>query len=521
MVANESAVIPLRETSPAEIVRPPIRAGVWTWTVLFFLAFSTRLMAAFILPNAEQDGYSYAEIITRWSSDLSTGHFRLTDLFGFWLPLFQLATAVPNIWIGNSLLAGKIVSALCGAVSCLLVFAITKRLTRSVFLAWLGFAFLVSSPLHILYSAACMTDVPEGCLILASLWFVTQRRWVLAAIFGALAEGVRVEPWVLVIVLPLLQLAYERRISMLSLAILLFPPLVWLGLGQLATGDPLAFLAKRARYQASYMDFYLTRHGFTFADVRQDIEYFLLGANRGVVLAGIAAGVLSISQAVRRHRLPPLAVTAILGYAVALCGFIFFAYLTKRQPVLFPRYGLIFFSLGLPLLLWLFQYSFRPSMLSWIPKLLSVVAMAICLWEATRQLPIISKVFADYRAHQQIAQTLAAAFQQSPNFDQRCFSDDAAVRVLSRLPADRFLRSETTVPSAKRDASSFEFYLHQEHVRFLVYMNIEDSLPAKFYPELRHNAQADTGIFQFVAFAPSPFAADVGLFRLRDNNKAR
>ena len=113
------------------------------------------------------------------------------------------------------------------------------------------------------------------------------------------------------------------------------------------------------------------------------------------------------------------------------------------------------------------------------------------------------------------------AFQQSPNFDQRCFSDDAAVRVLSRLPADRFLRSETTVPSAKRDASSFESYLDQEHVRFLVYMNIEDSLPAKFYPELRHNAQADTEIFQFVAFAPSPFAADVGLFRLRDNNNAR
>jgi hypothetical protein len=515
MAANDSAVIPLCGVSPAVIERPRMRAGLRTWILLFFLAFSTRLIAAFILPNAEQDGYSYAEIAARWSANLSASHFRLTDLFGFWLPLFQLATALPNVWIGNSLLAGKILSALCGATSCLLVFAITENLTQSVALAWLAFALLVSSPLHILYSAACMTDVPESCLILASLWFVMQRCWVVAAMFGALAEGVRIEAWVLVIVLPLLQLAWERRISLLSVAILLLPPLVWLGICYFATGDPLAFFAKRARYQANYLDFHPMRHGFAFADVWRDVDYFLLGANRGVILASLVVGGLSIVRAARRHRRPPFDVAATLAYAAALFGVIFFSYVTKRQPVLFPRYGLILFTLGLPLLMWLVRYSIRPSK-PLILKLILAVAIAICLWEAKRQVPIISKVVADYDARRQIAHTLAAALQEPRDFEYRCFSDDPAVRVLSRLPAARFLRSETAPRTAWRDVTSFESYLRQENVGYLVFTSIENSLPARFCPDLGRNAQSRTGIFQFVTFAPSPFAPDVWLFRVQN-----
>jgi hypothetical protein len=480
------------------------------------IALVTRLLAAFLLPNAEQDGYSYAEIATRWSAALSAGHFRLSDLFGFWLPLFPFATAMLKIWIGNSLLTGKILSALCGAMCCVLVFAIAQRFTRNVALACFGFALLVLSPLHILYSAACMTDVPQSCLILASLWFVMQRRWVVGALFGALAEGVRIEAWVLVIVLPLLQLAYERRISVLALAILLLPPLAWFGISQMATGDLFAFFAKRARYQANYMDFYPTRHGFTFADVRQDVGYFLLGANRGVVFASMAAGGLLIWRAIRRRRPPSLAVAAILAHGAALFGFIFFAYVTKRQPVLFPRYGLIFFALGLPLLIWLVRYSVRPSKLSWIPKLISAGAIALCLWEAKRQTPTISKVLADYRGHRQIAQTVAAAFHESRDLDQRCFSDDVGVRVLSLLPADRFVRSETASPSASQNRPSFEAYLREEHVGYLVFTNIEDSLPAKFYPNLGRSGPTNPGIFEFVTVASSPFGPDVWLFRLRD-----
>jgi hypothetical protein len=484
------------------------------WLVLSVTALVSRLAAALLLPNAEQDGYSYAEIITQWSTGLSTGNFCVAGLFGFWLPLFPLAAAIPNIWIGHSLLLGKMLSALCGATSCLLVFTIVRSLTRSIALALLGFAILVTSPLHILYSAACMTDVPAGCLILASLWFVLQRHWVVAAIFGALAGGVRMEAWVLLPLLPMLQFVYERRISILVVAILLLPVLACLGVSELATGHSFTFFVNRARYQANYMDFYPTRHHFTFPDVLRDLDYFFLGANRGVVLAAVTAGVLLIWRAVQRRERLRLTAAAPLGYAAALLGLVVVAYMTKQQPVLFPRYGLMLFAVGLPLFMWLLRDAFQSSIGSWVPKVISVAAIVICFWEGKRQLPIISKVMADYRARRQIAETLAIALHQSPGSGARCFSDDAAVRVLSELPTDRFLRSQSAPPSVWLTAASFESYLRQNHVSYLVFTRIENSLPAKFFPEIGRDAPGDHGIFEFLAFAPSPFAPDVWLFRI-------
>ena len=88
-----------------------------------------------------------------------------------------------------------------------------------------------------------------------------------------------------------------------------------------------------------------------FPRCRQDAAYFLLGANS--IMAGTG---LAIWCAVRRRRAPPLAVMLTLGYPAALLGFILFAYITRCQPVLLPRYGLIFFALGLPLLMYLIQF---------------------------------------------------------------------------------------------------------------------------------------------------------------------
>jgi hypothetical protein len=496
------------------------RVGMPVWLVLWTVALVAHLAAALWIPNAEQDGYSYAEIISQWSSALSSGRFRLADLFGFWLPLFPFAAAIPNIWMGNALLVGKILSALCGATSCLLVFAIVRKLTRNLVLSALSFAILVSSPLYLLYSAACMTDVPEACLILASLWFVLHKRWIAAALIAAVAEGVRLESWVLVIALPALQVGYERRISVLSLTILLVPPLAWLAISQLATGDPLAFFAKRARYQQMYMDFYPTRHGFTFSDVRRDFEYFLLGANRGVVLAGSAAGILSLWRALQGQKRVSFDVATMLTYAVAFAGLISLAYLTKRQPVLLPRYGLLFFGVGLPLFMWLLRYSFQPWQRWWIPKLISAAAIVLCLWEAKRQVPTISKVFADYRAHRQIAGVLTAAIQQWPSPNQRCFSDNPAVRILSQLPADRFVRSESAPRSAWEHVSGFESYLRENDVGYLVFTEAENSLPTKFYRDLGRRSEESSSRFQFVAFAPSPFAPDIWLFRVRGGESA-
>ena len=492
--------------------RAPI-TNRWTWLVLWSIALAIHLPAAFLLPNAEQDGYSYAETIARLSANL--GHLRLTDLYGFWLPLFQLAAAILNRWIDNPLLAGKILSALCGAASCVLVFAIAEKLTRSILLAAAVFALVVLNPLHVLYSAACMTDVPHACLVLASLWFLLQERWLGAAVFAAIAEGVRIESWSLIVLLPMLQFIRQRRVSPLLVAILLLPPLAWFLISHFATGDVFAYFAERARYHANYLDFYPTRRGFAWADLDRDADFFLLGANRVVFLGLLFASGLLVFQAIRqRHRIswPALFVA---GYAIALLGFVVFAYVTKRQPVLLPRYALVFFLLGLPLVAWLLQLLLAYGKPPWSAKCATVVVIGVCFLNSKRQMPIVSKVRDDFRAHSQIAEAVANAFQQSSDDQSRCFSDDVAVRVLSHLPPPRFVRSQIAPASAWQNVGDFESYLREQQVAYLVFMRVEDSLPAKFFPELTQNR--DVGIFQFVTGASSSFGPDISLYRVRDD----
>src|SRR2546430_16861742 len=45
--------------------------------------------------------------------------------------------------------------------------------------------------------------------------------------------------------------------------------------------------------------------------------------------------------------LPPLI------FFFAFLSLLIFAYLTHQQPIIFPRYGLILFSLGIPILAWI------------------------------------------------------------------------------------------------------------------------------------------------------------------------
>lgn len=489
-----------------------------TIPILWLIALATRLLAVFFLPNAEQDGYSYVETIAQWSAKLATGHFHITDLFGFWLPLFQLTCAIPNVWIDNPLLTGKIVSALCGAASCVLVFAIAEKLTRNFLLACIAFALVLGNPLHILYSAAAMTDVPHGCLILGCIWFVLQKRWVAAAIFGALAEGVRLEAWTLVILLPLIQLACERRISLRALSILLLPPLLWFGLSALATGDPFAYFAQRALYQASYLDFYPSRHGFAWADIRQDADYLLLGATGFGAFAIIVAAGLSIYHVFwRPHQFSGRA-AAIVAFAAAIFGFLLLGYVTKRQPVFLPRYGLIFFLLGIPLLAWLFDLILKNFQRPWLARFVVLAAVVVCLWQVWPQVTVIGKVLEDFRAHRQVADTLVTAVHESRDEDARCFSDDVGIRVLSRLPPERFVHSDTAPVEARNAVEIFEAYLREKRVAYLVFVRVENSLPVKFYPQLGRDTKIDMVPFQLVTVAFSPFGPDVWLYRFRNTD---
>src|SRR5207253_483102 len=144
----------------------------------------------------------------------------LTDLYGFWLPLYQFICGLICLIINQPFYVAKVVSAISGIGVCLLVYMISLRLTAHRTAALLAFTLIALNPLHILYSASAMTDVPHAFFVLGSLYFALNRRWVLAALLAALAGLTRMDSWMFLVILPVLQLLKERRVSLLALIIL-------------------------------------------------------------------------------------------------------------------------------------------------------------------------------------------------------------------------------------------------------------------------------------------------------------
>src|SRR5437588_10844361 len=123
------------------------------WLVLALLSSIPRILSALFLPNAFGDAYVYIQEIGTLSTKLSTGTFRLTDLFGFWLPLYQFISATVNVFVRNGFYSGKVVSAVFGVGVCLLVYAVTLRITGNRRAALATFLLIALNPLHIFYSA--------------------------------------------------------------------------------------------------------------------------------------------------------------------------------------------------------------------------------------------------------------------------------------------------------------------------------------------------------------------------------
>src|SRR6185436_1051477 len=134
-------------------------------------------------PNEEGDAYSYIRTIESLRAGMSGGTFEITDLFGFWLPMYQLICAAISFLAGQPLLVAKLISAVCGVGVCLLVFQISLHLTGDRTLSLLAFALIALNPTHIIYSSFSLTDVPHAFLVTCCLYFVVKRRWLLAAGF--------------------------------------------------------------------------------------------------------------------------------------------------------------------------------------------------------------------------------------------------------------------------------------------------------------------------------------------------
>ena len=455
--------------------------------LLVLTAGIPRLLAAFFLPNSFGDAYVYIRDIGTWSTKMKAGTFAITDLYGFWLPLYQFISAVINVQFGNGFYVGKVVSAIFGVGVCLFVYAITLQLVQHRMAALLAFALIALNPLHILTSSSALTDVPHAFFVLASLYFVLKRGWILVAAFAALAGLTRVESWMFIALIPLIQFLKERRISVPAVLIMLVAPVIWFYISWKAAGDWLACFKTRQQYLESLLQQNPALAQFSLFSVTKDVGVFINSIGV-VVLCAVFAAAWLVGKSARRHRNEDDSEHALVVLPSLVFFFAFFtllstAYLTHQQPILFPRYGLILFSLGIPVLAWTYLRVLQghPRM----ARKLLIAVVAICAIEASVQVVGAVGFFNQVAAQRAMADYLRDHFDSKSN--TRIFCDEGTVTVMSGIPAEKFLLSS----DAPKDRDGFLAFLKEKKVEYLVFIKKEDSTPTKLFPGLEYGERID------------------------------
>jgi hypothetical protein len=472
------------------------------WALLLLCAGTPRIIAAFVLPNEEGDPYAYVQAIDMMRTSIVGGTFTLSELFGFWLPMYQFICALITVVVDHPLYVAKVVSALCGTGVCLLVFELAEQLTANRLLSLVAFGLIALNPIHIMYSAFSMSDVPHGLAVLGSLYFAIKNRWVIAAGLVAIGGLMRPESWLFIVLLPALQFVLHRRISVTSFFVALSAPLIWLYISWSATGNAFEYFNVRGDY---IRDLMLSDPGLaslSTASVIANLQTLLYSAGHAVIVACFIA-VWLVSRRFKPNKRGPdessAALLITLAYFFSCLGFLLLAFLTKNQPAIFARYCLGVFALGIPVLAWLLKESRR-----WTPvRARSVVGLlaVLCLWQWTVQL----RDAAGYV--NQVAQKRIVANYLRDNLrgasDLKIFCDDDTIKVLAGIPADSCLSS----PGSPRGAKPFLDYLRENRVGFVVYERRNGSAAERVFRDLGDEDVANH--FQVVASTSS----DLRLYR--------
>jgi len=500
------------------------------WLTLSLVSAIPRLLGALFLPNAFGDAYVYIRDIGTMSTKMRAGAFTFTDLYGFWLPLYQFISALPNVVIGNGFYSGKLVAAVFGAAVCLLVYQLTLQLTAHRTAALLAFLLIALNPLHIFYSASAMTDVPHAFFVLASLYFCLRQRWIPAAAMAALAGLTRMESWMFIALIPAIQFVQQRRVSIIGLVILAIPPLFWFYISWRATGNWLACFVARRQYHDWLLTVNPTLAHFSLSRIIKDTATLLVSADLAVLIAAFVAGYMVCAMMVQKEKERTIheitrqkqkfssrvfaavscdfvdrGLCSSLIFWFAFFGLLVVAYLAHQQPIIFPRYGLILFSLGIPILAWTFL-RLRQHKPQWARRLF-ICTVSICLIDASIQLVGSVGLLNQISTQRAVANYLHAHFE--PGSNAHIFCEDGTVQAMSGISAERFLTSL----DAPKDRETFIGFLKENEVKYLVFIKNADSTPAKLFPdaESEEPESFDLVMHSYTDFLPM----DIWLYQIR------
>jgi len=482
----------------------------WLWAVLLGAAGLPRILLAFRLPNPDGDAYAYLETIERMRASLVAGSFSAKTLFSFWLPIYQFICALISVFANHPVYVSKLVSAVCGTGVCALVFLITLRLTANRMIS-LTVALLVAlNPLHMLYSAFSLTEIPHALVVLGSLYAAITGRWTAAAICAAMAGFMRVESWMLIALLPALELLAGRRVSIKLCGLLLIAPVLWLAICWAATGDCLAYFHERSRYVHDIVAAYPHLQTMSPARLWQN-AYSLIHSANPVVMLGCVVG----TGLLIRHRLVSglpgasqnsLAVVAVAVFFFAYLSFLVAAFLTGNQPDIWDRYGLIFFAGGLPLAAWTYL-----KITGGKPRLavaMAAMVFVVCITETYSQVKDAGEIVRRTSPQLIIANKLQDLYQLDASL--RILCDDRVVVRLSEIPPQRFITS-SDLPA---EPAGILADLSKREVNYIVYQKDDEGSPMSLFTELQDGIQTE----HFKLVAPA-FTTDwhgrVYLYRFR------
>jgi len=282
----------------------------------------------------------------------------------------------------------------------------------------------------------------------------------------------------LLALLPFIQFVKERRISILPVLILAAPIGFWFYISWKATGNWLECFVQRQQYHDWLLRMNPAIAHFTLRNILKDAATLIVSSDIAVLIAAFAAGWLglkrrrnSLSHHDKRNQLS--SILAPLVFFFAFFALLVGAYLTHQQPIIFPRYGLILFALGLPVLAWTLLEIRKRNPRRW--RLALTATIALLAIDATVQCVGTVGSLNQYRAQRAAADYLRDHFDRTSG--ARVFCDDGTVRVLSGLPPDRFVDSTT----APKDRQSFLKFLADADVDYLVLIETERSTPFELF----------------------------------------
>ena len=327
------------------------------------------------------------------------------------------------------------------------------------------------------------------------------RRWTAASVILVCAGFIRIEAWPLAALVPVAAFAVERKVRLVPVLLVFVAPAAWLAITYAAKGDPRAYFTIRNAYVAEYLAYEPARQHLTAKWAQWDFSNLRQGACAPFVLgAAVAMGFLSWNLVRRRPPAGTFAAVAVAGVYVFMLAFLLAAYVTRSQPVLWVRYGLIYQPLGVCLTLWWLAAEGVRKPVRWGAALLLG-------WGALGHAAVEAKVVNDTRgnlAFQRQAATLLTSLKP------RCvYCDSIVVRVEAGLMPDHARDSS----ALRRDPAGFLEDLRRQKIDYLVYIASEASTPVQLFPELA-GFQPAHGLEPFLKIASPDWRPSVLIYRV-------